>query len=264
MNQEYEKYTANDHKIWSELYVEQMKQLPAMATKAFMDGVKKVGFEQAIVPRFSLVNEALKNETGWTVYVVPGYVDNQPFFTHLGNKEFPVTTWLRDEAQFEYIVEPDMFHDVFGHVPLLSEQFFVDFLEGLSRIGLRFIDNASAIEMVSRIYWFTVEFGLIKESGEVKIYGAGILSSPGESRFSLSDKAIRMPFDVDRILETPYIKEKFQENYFVIDSYKQLFDSLPRIEERIRTVVDDEIYVEPNAEFTKRINNKQTEDVLNK
>lgn len=254
MTQEYDKYTESDHQIWSALYDEQMKQLPTMATQSFLDGAKKVGFESSHVPRFTLVNDALKNETGWTVYVVPGYVDNKPFFTHLGNKEFPVTTWLRDKAQFEYIVEPDMFHDVFGHVPLLSEQFFVDFLEGLSKIGLEYIDNPSAIELISRIYWFTVEFGLIRENGNLRIYGAGILSSPGESRYSISDQAIHLPFDVDRILETPYIKEKFQEKYFVIDSYKQLFDSLPRIEERIKQYVEQEVYVEPNAVMTERIN----------
>ena len=261
MNQEYDKYTENDHKVWSLLYDEQMKQLPNMATRAFMEGIKKVGFKSHEVPRFTEVNEALKNLTGWTVYVVPGYVDNYPFFSHLGRKEFPVTTWLRDMSKFEYIVEPDMFHDVFGHVPLLSEQFFCDFLEGMSEIGLKYIDNPSALELISRIYWFTVEFGLIKENGNLRIYGAGILSSPGESRFCLSDDAVRFPYVVETILRTPYIKEKFQEKYFVLESYQQLAESIPLIAERIKAYVDEEIYVEPNAVFTERINREQAQKI---
>lgn len=255
MEQEYEKYTEKDHKVWSLLYEEQMKQLPSMATRAFMEGIKKVGFQSEEVPRFNAVNEALKNLTGWTVYVVPGYVDNLPFFSHLARKEFPVTTWLRDMEKFDYIVEPDMFHDVFGHVPLLSEQFFCDFLEGISAIGLKHIDNPSALELISRIYWYTVEFGLILENNQLRIYGAGILSSPGESRYCLSAEAeaIRFPFDVDAILASHYIKEKYQEKYFVLNSYQQLAESIPAIDKKIQEYVDKGIYVEPNAIFTERI-----------
>jgi phenylalanine-4-hydroxylase len=246
MVQEYEKYTADDHKVWSLLYDEQMRSLPSLATQAFLDGTRKVKFQPTEVPRFDVVNEELANITGWKLYVVPGYVSNKPFFTHLSNKEFPVTTWLRKLSEFDYLPEPDMFHDVFGHVPLLSERFFCDYLEGISRIGLKYIENESAVELVSRVYWFTVEFGLIRENGELRIYGAGILSSPGESKFSVSDKATHLPFDVDRILETPYIKEKYQESYFVIDSYQQLFESLPAIERAIDSYVERGIYVEPN------------------
>lgn len=255
MNQEYDKYTEEDHKVWSLLYEEQMKQLPNMATRAFMEGIKKVGFKPHEVPRFTEVNETLKNLTGWTVYVVPGYVDNYPFFSHLGRKEFPVTTWLREMSKFDYIVEPDMFHDVFGHVPLLSEQFFCDFLEGMSAIGLKHINNPSALELISRIYWYTVEFGLINEEGNLRIYGAGILSSPGESRYCLSEEvaSIRFPFDVDAILASHYVKEKYQEKYFVLESYQQLAESIPYIDKKIQEYVDQEIYVEPNAVFTERI-----------
>ncbi len=247
MVQEYDKYTADDHKVWSMLFAQQMHQLPLMATKAFIDGIKKVKFLPTEVPRFSIVNKELNNITGWSVYVVPGYVSNKPFFEHLSRKEFPVTTWLRELSKFDYIQEPDMFHDVFGHVPLLSEQFFCDYLEGISNIALEYIDNPSAVELVSRIYWFTVEFGLIKEDNQLKIYGAGILSSPGESLYSLSNKAVHEPFDVQNILDTPYIKERFQDKYFVIDSYQQLFESLPLIKERIKYYVDNNIYVEPNS-----------------
>ena len=246
MIQEYDKYTAEDHKVWSLLYAAQMQHLPAIATQAYLDGIRKVQFVPDKVPRFSVINEELVNGTGWEVYVVPGLIDNKPFFEHLSRREFPATTWLRKLSQLEYIEEPDMFHDVFGHVPLLSEQFFCDYLEGLSNIALRYIDNPTAIELVARIYWFTVEFGLIKESNSIKIYGAGILSSPGESLFSVSEAATHVPFDIQTVLDTPYIKDKFQAKYFVVESYKQLFDSLDEIGERIAVYVEEGIEVMPS------------------
>jgi phenylalanine-4-hydroxylase len=131
----------------------------------------------------------------------------------------------------------------------------------MSAIGLKYIDNPSALELISRIYWYTVEFGLIKENGNLRIYGAGILSSPGESRFCLSDDAVRYPFNVDDVLESYYIKEKFQEKYFVLESYQQLAESIPEIAEKIKAYVDKGIYVEPNAVFTERINRELTQTV---
>jgi phenylalanine-4-hydroxylase len=246
MIQEYDKYTAEDHKVWSLLYAEQMEQLPNLAAKDFLHGAETIRLVPNEVPRFSVINEVLSKLTGWTVYVVPGLIDNKPFFEHLHRKEFPATTWLRTMAQLKYIQEPDMFHDVFGHVPLLSEPFFSEYLNGLSSIALDYIENETAIELMARIYWYTVEFGLIKEDGQVKIYGAGILSSPGESRYCVSPEAKHVPFDVDTILATPYIKDKYQAQYFVIDSYKQLFDCLPYLRSEIQRHVEEAIYVEPS------------------
>lgn len=246
MRQEYEKYSDEDHKVWSLLYGEQMVNLPRLATTAYLDGIKKCKFEPAKIPQFSVVNEELAKATGWMVYVVPGLIDNKPFFEHLSRREFPATTWLRTMEQLKYIEEPDMFHDVFGHVPLLSEPFFADYLNGLSKIILRHIDNPTAVEMMARMYWYTVEFGLIKEDGVVKIYGAGILSSPGESVYCVSEQANHLPFDVQTVFDHPYIKDKFQAQYFVIDSYKQLFDSLPIIEATIGQYVENGIYIEPS------------------
>jgi phenylalanine-4-hydroxylase len=243
MIQEYEKYTEEDHKVWSILYAEQMQQLPAIAAKDYLNGIKKVKFEPKKIPRFEVINEALAEATGWCVYVVPGLIPNKPFFEHLSKKEFPATTWLRTMAQLKYLEEPDMFHDIFGHVPLLSEAFFADYLNGLSNIILKYVENPYAVELMARLYWYTVEFGLIREDNEVKIYGAGILSSTGESVFSVSNQATHLPFDVNHIMDTPYIKDKFQAQYFVIDSYKQLFDSLPLIEQIIQKVVEEGIVV---------------------
>lgn len=132
--------------------------------------------------------------------------------------------------QLDYLEEPDMFHDAFAHMPMLTNQHYVDFLEDLSGIALKHIDNKWAIELLSRIYWFTIEFGLIRESGELRIYGAGILSSAGETKFCLSDEPKHIDYDVRRIMQTPYWKDKFQDKYFVIESYEQLYNSIPEIE----------------------------------
>ncbi len=246
MKQEYDNYTSEDHKVWSLLYAEQMEHLPGIATQAYIDGIARVQFKPDRVPRFDVINEELADVTGWQVYVVPGLIDNKPFFEHLSRKEFPATTWLRKLEQLKYIEEPDMFHDVFGHVPLLSEPFFCKYLNGLSKIALKHIENETAVELIARVYWFTVEFGLIKEANETKIYGAGILSSPGESLYSVSEEATHVPFDVQHILDTPYIKDRYQDKYFVIESYKQLFDSLEHIESRIDHYVENAIYVAPS------------------
>ena len=237
MTQEYSKYTEEDHQVWSILYTEQIKNLPAIATRAYLEGIEKCGFVAERVPDFNEVNEALSEATGWQIYVVPGLIDNKPFFEHLSRKEFPATTWLRSMEQLKYLEEPDMFHDTFGHIPLLSEQFFCDYLQGLSQIILDYIDYPIAVEMMARLYWYTVEFGLIKEQDELKIYGAGILSSSGESIFSVSSEANHVPFDPSVILNTPYIKDKFQSQYFVIDSYEQLFRCLPTV----RTLIEEAV-----------------------
>ena len=229
MVQEYDKYSQEDHEVWNILYSRQISQVKSLASEAYTQGVDYCQFESDKVPNFANVNQLLEQKTGWKIFVVPGLIDNKPFFEHLSRKEFPATTWLRTRQQLEYLEEPDMFHDVFGHVPLLSEPFFCDYLEGLSKIALKHIDNEFAIELLSRIYWFTVEFGLIRESFQTKIYGAGILSSSEESEISIKHTHKHRPFDVQTVLDTPYIKDKFQEQYFVIVSYQQLFDALPEI-----------------------------------
>ena len=250
MRQMYEQYTAEDHKVWEIMYREQIDVLRNRATKTYLDGIDTVQFKVNRIPDFKVVNESLKKLTGWEVYPVPGIIDNKPFFELLAQKKFPATTWMRSMAQLKYIEEPDMFHDVFGHVPLLSEPYFAGFLNGLSQIALRFIDNPTAVELMARIYWYTVEFGLIKEEENLKIYGAGILSSPGESVFSLSNKPEHFAFDLDKILETPYIKDKFQTQYFVADSYVQLYDHLPLLEQRISDVVESGFSVTDGQPFS--------------
>jgi phenylalanine-4-hydroxylase len=235
--QQYETYTLEDFQVWKLLYERQVAQLPGAAIQEYINGINRVGFVADKIPKFIETNVLLHKYTGWELVVVPGLIPDKDFFELLSNKKFPASTWLRKLSELDYLEEPDMFHDVFGHVPLLTNHDVVSYLQDLSKIALGYIDNAWAIELMSRIYWFTVEFGLIRENGELRIYGAGILSSKGETVYSLHDlKPTRHPFNVEKILNTPYRKDEFQKDYFVIDSFQQLsgcIDDLARLMEQM-------------------------------
>jgi phenylalanine-4-hydroxylase len=231
MKQDYSAYTKDDFEVWEILFNRQIKQLKLIASKAYLEGIKKVDFHSDKIPNYLKTNALLQKITGWQIHVVAGLIDNKPFFELMQNRKFCASTWLRKREQLDYLEEPDMFHDIFGHVPLLSNQSVCHFLEELARIALRFVENPLAIEYIARLYWYTVEFGLIREDGQLKIYGAGILSSSGESIYCLeSPVPQRINYDIIHIFHTPYIKEHYQEQYFVIDSYEQLFNSIPEIE----------------------------------
>ncbi|GAB4051583.1 phenylalanine 4-monooxygenase [Spirosoma litoris] len=231
MNQTYT-YTPDEQAVWRLLFERQMAQLPGKASQAYLDGISATGFRADRIPDFEQdLNPRLQALTDWRVCGVEGLIPNREFFELMANRCFPATTWLRQRDQLEYLPEPDMFHDTFGHVPMLSNQAFCDFLEALSQIALHHIESEEAIAMISRLYWYTVEFGLIRESNELRIYGGGILSSVGETTYSLfSTEPRRVPYDVQTLLKTPYIIDHFQEQYFVIESYEQLYQSVPQIE----------------------------------
>lgn len=233
LQQQYENYTPEDFAVWKILFERQIKNLPGRATSEFMEGLHRIQFTPDRIPNFEETNPLLRSYTGWELRAVGGIVADDLFFKLLSEKKFPATTWLRKMEQLDYLEEPDMFHDVFAHIPLLTNQPFVDFLQAISKIALRHIDNPWAIELVTRIYWYTIEFGLIQEDGGIRIYGAGILSSAGETLYSLSDKPKRRPYDVAMVLDTPYRKDAFQEIYYVIDSYEALYASIPQIEEEL-------------------------------
>ncbi|MCC6515880.1 MAG: phenylalanine 4-monooxygenase [Chitinophagales bacterium] len=230
LKQAYDKYTAEDFLVWKLLYQRQRVLLQNMASLEFIEGMEAMHFSDEKIPDFNHVNKVLANTTGWQIEVVPGLIPDKDFFELLANKKFPSSTWLRKLENLDYIEEPDMFHDCFAHMPLLTEQFFVDYLQALSKIALRYIDDALAIELIGRIYWFSVEFGLIQQNNGMRIYGAGILSSSGESIFCLGDKANRLPFNVKEIMEKHYYKDHFQDRYYVINTYKDLFDAIPEID----------------------------------
>ncbi|MFD3002824.1 phenylalanine 4-monooxygenase [Pontibacter toksunensis] len=233
MQQVYQNYTKEDQQVWQLLYERQMEGLPNQACHAFLEGLRTVQFRGEKIPDFSKVNNILKAINGWEVVAVEGIVDDKLFFKLLSERKFPATTWLRKLSELDYLEEPDMFHDVFGHVPLLTNGPVTAFLQALSRIGYEHADNPAAIELLSRIYWFTVEFGLIKENGELRVYGAGVLSSVGETKFSLSQEPMHFAYSVDQILDTPYRKDVFQDRYFIIDSYEQLLGSIGEIRAKL-------------------------------
>ncbi|WP_394341948.1 phenylalanine 4-monooxygenase [Spirosoma pollinicola] len=230
--QTYTNYTPDDQAVWRLLFERQIAQLPGKASQAYLNGISATGFRADRIPDFERdLNLRLQNLTGWRVQDVEGLIPNRDFFELMANRNFPATTWLRRHDQLDYLPEPDMFHDTFGHVPMLSNQAFCDFLASLSQIALHHIDSEEAIAMISRLYWYTVEFGLIQEGDQLRIYGGGILSSVGETTYSLlSDKPKRIPYDVETLLKTPYIIDHFQEQYFVIESFDQLYQSVQQIE----------------------------------
>ncbi|MCY4418989.1 MAG: phenylalanine 4-monooxygenase [Cytophagales bacterium] len=241
MRQVYENYTEEDQKVWQLLFDRQLKNLPKQATHTFMEGLGAVNFVRDAIPNVDKINEILYGLTGWKLSVVPGIVPDYTFFELMSNRHFPATTWLRKMEELDYLEEPDMFHDIFAHVPILSNQHFVDFLEGFSKIALPYCGQEWAIELLSRVYWFSVEFGLIRENENLRIYGAGILSSKAECAFSLSEVPPKYDFDVPTMMATPYKKDRFQDRYFVIDSYKQLYESLDQIQDVVKQRANEEI-----------------------
>lgn len=232
LTQNYAAYTPEDQEVWHILMHRQMQSLPGKASYAYLAGIDTVGFSTGRIPDFTETNALLMQATGWQLVAVPGIVDDDVFFQLLSERKFPATTWLRPKSSLDYLEEPDMFHDVFGHVPLLAEPAFAAFLEKLGKIALPLLHDAKAIHLLSRLYWFTVEFGLIQEEGQVRIYGAGILSSFGETTYSLrlqEQKPEHHPFALDQVLRTPYRKDAMQTEYFIINSYDELYESLEHL-----------------------------------
>lgn len=228
IDQPYERYNAADHAVWDLLYRRQRALLEGRACDAFIEGALRIGLNVAQVPSFEAVSERLMAATGWRIVAVPGLVPDRIFFEHLANRRFPVTWWMRRPDQLDYLQEPDCFHDLFGHVPLLADPVFADAIHAYGRAALAVEERA--LPLLARLYWYTVEFGLMRDAKAphgVKIYGAGIVSSKGETLYSVGSAAPnRIAFDLDRVLQTRYRIDTFQKTYFVIDSFAQLFDAL--------------------------------------
>ena len=221
--QDYAAYTDADHDTYRRLYERQRALLPGLASQAFIDALPSLGASDRI-PRFEEVNERLYKATGWELVGVPGLIPEVPFFTLLANRKFPVTDWIRKPEEFDYIVEPDIFHDLFGHVPLLFNPVFADYVQRYGQGGLK-AQGLGSCEMLSRLYWYTMEFGLIREAGQLRAYGAGILSSSGELAYSVqSPEPQRIPLQLERTMRTRYKIDTYQQTYFVIDSFEQLFE----------------------------------------
>jgi phenylalanine-4-hydroxylase len=232
--QHWDELTAEDHWVWDTLFARQQTLLHGRAVRAFEQGLDVLALSRPGVPNFDELNDRLNARTGWTVVAVPGLVPDDVFFKHLSERRFPAGNFIRQAKQLDYLEEPDVFHDVFGHVPLLAQPAVADFMQALGELGLQALET-NALHRLARLYWYTVEFGLAREDGDLRIYGAGILSSFGESHYSLeSAKPHRLSFDLERVLRTRYRTDMFQQSYFVIDRFEDVLalvqrNDLPRL-----------------------------------
>lgn len=220
--QNWERYTADEHALWDELFAQQSALLPGRVAPAFLRGLDILRLSKPGIPDFAELNERLATATGWRVVAVPGLVPDDVFFEHLANRRFPAGRFLRTRAQIDYLQEPDIFHDVFGHVPMLADPVFADYMQAYGQGGLRSV-RFGALHKLARLYWYTVEFGLVRDGESLRIYGAGIVSSRTESLFALDDPSPnRIGFGLERLMRTRYRIDDFQETYFVIDSFEDL------------------------------------------
>jgi len=225
IDQNWKNYTAEEHSVWDLLYKRQMDVLPGRAADEFLEGLKLLDLARGGIPDFEIMSDELEALTGWRVVAVPGLVPDAVFFEHLANRRFPAGQFIRKRNELDYLQEPDVFHDVFGHVPMLANPVFADYMEAYGKGGMRSL-KWDALKNLAALYWYTVEFGLIKTDKGLRIYGAGIVSSKSESIFAIEDKSPnRIAFDLKRVMTTDYRIDDFQQTYFAIDSYKQLFDA---------------------------------------
>ncbi len=226
--QGWDSYTPEDHAVWLTLYERQSKILPGRACDAFIRGLDALDLHGAGIPDFERISEKLHALTGWTVVAVPGLVPDEVFFEHLANRRFPAGNFIRKPDQLDYLEEPDVFHDVFGHVPMLTDPVFADFMQAYGEGGRRAM-SLGRLHNLARLYWYTVEFGLMQTTDGLRIYGAGIVSSKSESLFALEDRSPnRLGFDLERVMRTPYRIDDFQQVYFVIPSIEALLNSAMR------------------------------------
>jgi phenylalanine-4-hydroxylase len=238
--QGWDDYTSQDHAVWLTLYERQEKVLPGRACDAFLRGLDALDLQGAGIPDFLRISETLQALTGWTVVAVPGLVPDAVFFDHLANRRFPAGNFIRRADELDYLQEPDIFHDVFGHVPMLCDPVFADFMQAYGKGGQRAL-GLGQLHNLARLYWYTVEFGLLQSTEGLRIYGAGIVSSRSETLFSLEDPSPnRIAFDLERVMRTPYRIDDFQQAYFVVSSmaalraaalkdFSELYDRLQRL-----------------------------------
>lgn len=227
--QHYDQYDAEDFKVWHILCDRQNANLHAYACMEYLEALRLIGFTNDQIPNVDDINMVLMRTTGWQVTVVPNIVEKEIFFEQLSHKVFPVTCWLRRLSELDYLEEPDMFHDVFGHLPLLTNHKFAAFLEQFGQAAHEYQDNPIAIEILARVYWFTVEFGLIKEDGVIKVLGAGVISSIGELHHAMSNEARKNAFDIYTVILQAFRTDILQDKYFVLENMDQLVNAIPNM-----------------------------------
>ena len=227
VEQPWASYAHEDHATWAALFERQQNVLVGRACDEFLVNQRRLGMTPDTIPKFDALNRVFKPTTGWELIGVEGLLPELTFFEHLANRRFPVTWWIRRPDQIDYISEPDLFHDLFGHAPLLLNPLFADYMQAYGRGGVKaHAIGSEALTNLTRLYWYTVEFGLIKQADGLRIYGSGVVSSKGESIHCLESPAPnRIGFDMRRIMRTRYRIDTYQKTYFVIDSFAQLMDA---------------------------------------
>ena len=244
IDQGWERYTAEEHAVWRTLFERQTKLLPGRACDEFVAGMRDLPIDAGQIPDFRRLSEVLAERTGWQVVAVPGLVPDDVFFEHLANRRFPAGQFIRKPDQLDYLEEPDVFHDVFGHVPMLMNPSIADYLQAYGEGGLR-AQKLGLLDKLARVYWYTVEFGLLRQPDGLRIYGAGIASSRTETVFALDDPSPhRIAFDLERVMRTRYRIDDFQETYFVIHDLDELLElaaiDFGPVYERVRNLPDHE------------------------
>jgi phenylalanine-4-hydroxylase len=222
IDQDWPSYREDEHDRWKRLFERQAKLLPGRACEEFLGALTKLKLSREEIPNFEELSDRLARLTGWSVAPVAGLIPDDIFFEHLANRRFPASAFIRPEEEIDYLEEPDVFHDVFGHVPLLADPVYARFLQAYGEGGRRALQRGQ-LHNLARLYWYTVEFGLMNAPTGLRIFGAGIMSSPAETIFALEESSPnRVGFDLERIMRTKYIIDDFQQTYFVIDSFDQL------------------------------------------
>ena len=229
IDQGWHNYTPQEHAVWKTLFERQSKLLPGRACNEFVRGMQDLPIGPDQIPNFEQLSETLSQRTGWQIVAVPGLVPDDVFFEHLAHRRFPAGHFIRMPHELDYLEEPDVFHDVFGHVPMLMNPAIADYIQAYGEGGLR-AKRLGVLEKLARVYWYTVEFGLVKQPGGLRVYGAGIASSATETVFSVEDDSPnRVAFDLERVMRTNYRIDDFQETYFVLDNLNDLLE-LARID----------------------------------
>ena len=239
MQQNYSKYNKDDQEVWSILFNRQTKNLLDKTPEEYKECRKKLqrDLRPDSIPKFEELSSAL-SVNGWGIHVVPGLIPVEDFFSLLAERKFCSSTWLRSKEQLDYLEEPDMFHDIFGHIPLIMNSVYAAFMEEFGKIGRRNLNNKIVLTALQRLYWFTIEFGLIKGNDKSLIYGAGIISSYGETNHIYEDSIEILPFDIEQVINTPFINSEIQNLYYEIESFEELFRSLDVLNELISKGLD--------------------------
>jgi len=227
-------YTVEDHEIWGILFDRQLENLKGVVCDEYFDSLETLSetLNNKGVPDFRNVDKVLLDRTGWSIEVVAGLIEVEPFFTLLAAKRFCSSTWIRKRSQLDYLEEPDMFHDTFGHIPLLVHPQYAEAMRLIGELGVKYIDNPDAIIRLKRLYWFTIEFGLIKGVDKIEIYGAGIISSSGETKHIYESEDVQvLPFDMQAIFDTPFNNDEIQWKYFELESMEQLYTEIAQLVE---------------------------------